>query len=151
MTDHPCLLDRRDATGEGVKGEFLPGRGIGYLSDGSKIMARASLCATGVEYRRWDLPNEDRLRGAGVYYGAGASEVSLCGALDNVFVVGGNSAAQASMHFSRYVAKVTLVVRDDSLKKIVSQYLIDRIRSSGRIEVLLLTEVAALQRLLRNV
>ena len=49
------------------------------------------------------------------------------------------------MHFSRYAAKVTMVVRDDSLKKTVSQYLIDRIRSTRRIEVLLQTEVTVLQ------
>jgi thioredoxin reductase (NADPH) len=48
------------------------------------------------------------------------------------------------MHFSRYVAKVTMVVRDSSLKKTVSQYLIDRISSSPRVEVLLLTEVVGL-------
>jgi len=130
---------------EGIRGEFLPGKGIGYLSDGTKIVARASLCATGVEYRRLNLPNEDQLRGAGVYYGAGASEASLCSARDHVFIVGGgNSEAQAAMHFSRYVAKVTPVVRDDSLKKTVSQCLIDRVRSSSRIEVLVLTEVTAL-------
>src|SRR6202521_3357120 len=63
---------------EGEHGEFLPGRGVGYLADGTKIVARATICATGVEYRRLNLPNEDRLLGAGVYYGAGASEASLC-------------------------------------------------------------------------
>ena len=41
--------------------------GIGYLDDGTKIIARASVCATGVEYRRLNLPNEDRLLGAGVF------------------------------------------------------------------------------------
>ena len=56
----------------GVRGEFHAGRGIGYLDDGTKIIARASVCATGVEYRRLNLPNEERLLGAGVYYGAGA-------------------------------------------------------------------------------
>jgi thioredoxin reductase (NADPH) len=130
---------------EGVRGEFQPGRGIGYLADGTKIIARASICATGVEYRKLNLPNEDRFSGSGVYYGAGASEASLCLATDHVFIVGGgNSGAQAAMHFSRYAGKATLVVRDSSLKKSVSQYLIDRIQSSSNVEVLLLTEVVAL-------
>jgi thioredoxin reductase (NADPH) len=131
---------------EGVRGEFLPGRGIGYLSDGTKIIARASICATGVEYRRLNLPNEEKFREAGVYYGAGASEATLCSASDNVFIVGGgNSGAQAAMHFARYTTKVTMVVRDSSLKKSVSQYLIDRIRSCPHVRVLLRTEVIALQ------
>src|SRR6202023_2514396 len=32
---------------EGVRGEFLPGKGVGYLADGTKIVARAIVCATG--------------------------------------------------------------------------------------------------------
>ena len=130
---------------EGIRGEFQPGRGTVYLADGTKIISRACVCATGMEYRRLGLPDEDRFRGAGIYYGAGASEASLCAATDHVFVVGGgNSGAQAALHFSTYAVKVTMVVRDDSLKKSVSQYLVDRIRSTTRIEVLLLTEVTAL-------
>src|SRR6476646_6231055 len=83
---------------EGVRGEFADGKGIGYLADGTKIVARASLCATGVEYRRLGLPNEQRFVCAGVYYGAGASEAMLC-ARQHVFVVGGgNSAGQAALH-----------------------------------------------------
>jgi len=130
---------------EGVRGEFQPGKGKVYLADGTTITSRASICATGVEYRKLGLPNEDHFRGAGVYYGAGASEASLCSTTDHVFIVGGgNSAAQGAMHFSRYAAKVTMVVRDDSLKKTVSQYLIDRIHSTRQVEVLLQTEVTAL-------
>lgn len=129
---------------EGVRGEFMPGRGIGYLADGTKIVSRASLCATGVEYRKLNLPNEDRFNGAGVYYGAGASEAAFCGG-DDVFVVGGgNSSGQATLHFSRYAASVKLVVRGDSLKSTLSQYLVERITSSPKIKVLLRTEVVAL-------
>jgi thioredoxin reductase (NADPH) len=128
---------------EGVRGEFLPGHGIGYLADGTKIVARASLCATGMDYRKLNLPNEDRFHGAGVYYGAGASEAEFCGG-ENVFVVGGgNSAGQAALHFNRYGAKVKMVVRGDSLKSTLSHYLVERINSSS-VEVLTCTEVVAL-------
>ena len=44
----------------GVRGEIVAGKGIGYLEDGTKIIARASVCATGVDYRKLGLPNEDR-------------------------------------------------------------------------------------------
>jgi thioredoxin reductase (NADPH) len=130
---------------EGVRGEFMPGKGIGYLSDGTQIVAHASICATGVEYRRLNVPEEERFRGAGLYYGAGASEASFCSASDHVYIVGGgNSAAQAAMHFARYAAKATMTVRDRSLKNTVSQYLLDRINSSPKVEVLYCTEVVAL-------
>src|SRR6266404_313291 len=129
---------------EGVRGEFMPGKGIGHLTDGTKIIARASVCATGVDYRRLGLPNEERLQGAGIYYGAGASEAIFC-KNEHVYIVGGgNSAGQAALHFCRYTPKVTLVAREDSLKQSMSEYLIDRIRGEPRIEVLLNTVVTAL-------
>jgi glycine/D-amino acid oxidase-like deaminating enzyme len=58
---------------EGVRGEFSAGKRVGILEDGTKIVARAAICATGVAYKRLGLPHEDRLVGAGVYYGAGGS------------------------------------------------------------------------------
>ena len=142
------LLDR-----EGVCGDFSTGKRVGYLADGTKIVARAAICATGVDYRRLGLPNEEKFTGAGIYYGAGASEAFLCGN-EHVFIVGGgNSAAQASLYFATIADKVTLAVRDDSLKTTVSAYLIDRIYSNKRIEVLTDTVVTAVDgdTLLRSV
>jgi thioredoxin reductase (NADPH) len=130
---------------EGVRGEFQAGKRTGYLADGTKIVARTAICATGVEYRRLDLPNEDRFIGAGVYYGAGASEASMCGD-EHVFMVGGgNSAGQAALQFARFARIVTMVVRADDLKTTLSTYLIDRIRSAPKIEVLTNTEVTKLE------
>jgi thioredoxin reductase (NADPH) len=129
---------------EGVRGEFFPGKGVGYLADGSKIIARATICATGVNYRRLNLPDEERLTGTGVYYGAGASEAALCRDESVIVVGGGNSAGQAVMHFAPFASKVFMVVRAECLKKTLSEYLIDRIRSTPNVEVLLRTEVAAL-------
>ncbi|MGH9343659.1 MAG: NAD(P)/FAD-dependent oxidoreductase [Terriglobia bacterium] len=130
---------------EGVRGEFLPGKGVGYLADGTKIIARATICATGVEYRRLNLPNENRLLGAGVYYGAGVSEAMLCGNDHVVVVGGGNSAGQAAMQFARYARKVSIVMRGDCLKQTLSNYLADRIQATPQIEVLPHTEVTALE------
>ena len=129
---------------EGVRAECTPGQVACYLADNTKIVARTSICATGVTYRRLGLPNEERFFGAGVYYGAGASEAQLTKG-EHVFIVGGgNSAGQAAMHFAPFARQVTMVVRDDSLKRTVSQYLIDRIYSTPNIEVLTRTEVTAL-------
>src|SRR5258705_8853942 len=63
---------------EGVRGEFSAGKRVGYLVDGTKVVARAAIVATGIDYHRLNLPNEECLWGAGVYYGAGASGVALC-------------------------------------------------------------------------
>ena len=128
----------------GVRGEIVAGKGIGYLDDGTKIIARASVCATGVDYRKLGLPNEDRLFGAGVYYGAGASEAMLCSRQEVYLVGGGNSAGQSALHFARYAARVNVVIREDSLKAYMSDYLVERIRDEPKIAVLLNTEVTAL-------
>src|SRR4029079_17939630 len=127
-----------------VRAEYTPGQIAGYLADGTKLIARATICATGVAYRRLGLPNEDRFLGAGLYYGAGASEAALTRG-ERVFVVGGgNSAGQAAMHFAQAACHVTIVIRGDSLKSTLSQYLIDRISATPNINVLTQTEVAAL-------
>lgn len=128
----------------GVSAEFKPGFGVGELEDGTKLVMHASICASGIQYRRLGLPEEDRFLGAGVYYGAGASEAQFC-IDDEVYVVGGgNSAGQAVMHFSRYARSVVMVIRGDGLKETVSQYLIDRILANPKVKLLTHTLVTAL-------
>jgi thioredoxin reductase (NADPH) len=85
------------------------------------------------------------LRGAGVYYGAGASEAVLCIGHHVVIVGGGNSGAQATLHFARQSPRVTLVLRGDSLKSSVSAYLIHRIQAAKNVTVLTHTEVEWLE------
>jgi thioredoxin reductase (NADPH) len=129
---------------EGRGAELQPGRGVGVLEDGTRIVARASICATGVAYRRLGLPDEDRFLGAGVYYGAGASEAPLT-AGGHVFIVGGgNSAGQAAMHFAAHARQISMVIRGESLRSTLSQYLLERIAATPNIEVLACTEVTAL-------
>jgi thioredoxin reductase (NADPH) len=130
---------------EGVRGEFVTGKGVGTLADGTKIIARATICATGINYRKLNLPNEADFAGQGVYYGAGSSEAALCANEHVVVVGGGNSAGQAALYFSRTASKVTIVVRGDALKNTLSQYLVDRVSSTADIEVLTNTAVKALE------
>jgi thioredoxin reductase (NADPH) len=130
---------------KGVRAEFPPGKGIVYLEDGTRITAHASICATGMEYRRLALPGEERFLGAGVYYGAGASEAALTEGDDVYLVGGGNSAGQAALHFAQFARQITMLIRGDSLKSTLSQYLIDRIYATKNIQVRTRTEVVALR------
>ncbi|MEL6912502.1 MAG: FAD-dependent oxidoreductase [Cyanobacteria bacterium J06629_2] len=112
------------------------------LADGSEISCHALLLATGVFWRRLELPGCDRLTGRGVYYGAAKTEAIACKD-EHIYLVGGaNSAGQAAMYFSQYASKVTMLVRGESLAKSMSQYLIDQIDATDNIEVLTHTEVA---------
>jgi thioredoxin reductase (NADPH) len=128
----------------GVRAELHPGRGVAYLEDGTRIVARASICATGVDYRRLELADENRFLGAGLYYGAGGSEAPLTDGADVYIVGGGNSAGQAAMTFSPYARQITLVTLDESLETSMSRYLIDRIEATQNVSVLPQTEVVGL-------
>ncbi len=130
---------------EGVRGEFVTGKGVGTLADGTKIIARATICATGITYRKLGLPNEAEFSGQGVYYGAGSSEAVLCKDEHVVVVGGGNSAGQSAMHFSKYASQVTIVVRGGTLKETLSKYLVDRVSSAPNITVLTDSVVTALE------
>jgi alkyl hydroperoxide reductase subunit AhpF len=44
------------------------------LDDGMQVQSRCVIIATGVSYRRLDIPALDALTGAGVFYGAPVSE-----------------------------------------------------------------------------
>jgi thioredoxin reductase (NADPH) len=105
------------------------------LADGSEFSCHALMIATGVQWRRLDAPGIDRLQGAGVYYGGGATEALSCEG-ETVYVVGGaNSAGQAAMNFAKHAERVVILVRGGSLSSTMSQYLIDQIKETPKIEV----------------
>ena len=118
---------------------------LAQLSDGTAVRARALLMATGVEWRRLEVPGLEELLGAGVYYGAGPSEAVSCRGCRVVVVGGGNSAGQAVVRFSRYASHVTLVVRGRDLGTSMSQYLVDRVSSLDNVEVRTATEVVGVE------
>ena len=105
------------------------------LADGSELSSHVILIASGVAWRKLDVPGAERLAGAGVYYGAAMTEAISCRDED-VFVVGGaNSAGQAAMHLSKYARKVTMLVRGPDLATTMSRYLIDQIAATPNITV----------------
>jgi len=105
------------------------------LGDGAEISCHALMIASGVQWRRMEVPGMDRLQGAGIYYGGGASEAMACKG-EIVYIVGGaNSAGQAAMHFSKFADKVVMLVRGKSLAATMSQYLIDQIEQTPNIQL----------------
>lgn len=105
------------------------------LADGNEISCHASMIATGVQWRRLEAPGVDRLQGAGIYYGGGATEAFSCKG-EIVYVVGGaNSAGQAAMNFAKYAERVVILVRGESLSATMSQYLIDQIKETPNIQL----------------
>jgi thioredoxin reductase (NADPH) len=133
------ILAPQEAVGLRVEGPYR----IVELADGNRISCHVLLLAMGVQWRSLGVPGEDRLRGAGLYYGGGMTEALSCKG-ETVYVVGGaNSAGQAAVNFSRYAEKVVMLVRRESLAATMSQYLIDQIKKTPNIEIWAETEVTA--------
>ena len=125
------ILSPQEATGIRTEGSYR----IIKLADGNEISCHALMIATGVQWRRLEAPGIDRLQGAGIYYGGGATEALSCKG-EIVYVIGGaNSAGQAAMNFAKYADRVVIVVRGSSLSSTMSQYLIDQIKERPNIQL----------------
>src|SRR6266403_6344008 len=125
------ILSPQEAVGVRTEGSY---RFI-KLADDSEISCHALMIASGVQWRRLDAPGIDKLQGAGVYYGGGATEALSCKG-EIVYVVGGaNSAGQAAMNFARYAERVIILVRGDSLSRTMSQYLIEQVQATPNIQL----------------
>ncbi|MFD1714440.1 NAD(P)/FAD-dependent oxidoreductase [Amnibacterium flavum] len=128
----------------GIRGRFEGGRLHADLTDGTRMVSRSNICATGVEWRRLGLEREDDFLGVGLYYGAGTSEAADCTGDDVVVVGGGNSAGQAVMNLSAYARRVTMVVRGSDLSSTLSDYLAQRVLRAPNVEIRLDTRVTRL-------
>jgi thioredoxin reductase (NADPH) len=121
----------QEAVGVRIEGPYR----IIKFADNNEISCHALMIATGVQWRRLKAPGIDRLRGAGVYYGGGATEALSCKG-EIVYVVGGaNSAGQAAMNFAKYAERVVILVRGESLSSTMSQYLIDQVKEMPNIQL----------------
>jgi len=131
------MLAPQEVTGVRVDG---PSRFV-TLANGTEIGCRALLIATGIAYRKVDVPGVEQLNGAGVYFYAPMTE-ALSYKNEDVYIVGGaNSAGQAAIYFSKYAKSVTMLVRGESLSAGMSQYLEDQIAATRNISVRLNTAV----------
>jgi len=113
------------------------------LDDGQHVLARSVIMATGARWRELEAEGVERFRGAGVYHAMMATDAERARGEDVIVVGGGNSAGQAATHLSRLARSVRVVVRGKALKSTMSHYLVERIESSPRIEVMTETEVSA--------
>jgi thioredoxin reductase (NADPH) len=111
------------------------------LDDGSVLLGRSIVVATGARYRRLSLRGQEAFEGAGIYYAATELEARRCRKREVVVVGGGNSSGQAAMFLSQYASCVHLLCRGSDLAQTMSQYLITRLESTRNVMIELRTEV----------
>ncbi|MET7600865.1 FAD-dependent oxidoreductase [Streptomyces sp. NPDC004082] len=111
------------------------------FTDGTRVRTSAVVLASGVWYRKLEVPGIDHLEGISVYYAATVHEANLCQAEPVAVVGGGNSAGQAALFLANHASRVHLLVRGTDLHADMSRYLVDQVERHPRIELLLHTEV----------
>ena len=122
-----------------------PGRFRLTLGGDEQAKARAVVIASGALYRQLEVDNLADFEGANVHYWASPLERKLCGGQEVALVGAGNSAGQAAVYLAGQAAKVWMIVRGPSLEASMSKYLIDRIEGLPNVEVIVQSEVVALE------
>jgi thioredoxin reductase (NADPH) len=128
--------------------KLLPSTRPGYyevtLDDGTTLLGRSVVIATGARYRKLGVPGEERFQGAGLYYAATELEARSCKDQEVVVVGGGNSAGQAAMFLSTRASCVRLVHRGRDLADTMSQYLVERLRRAANVTIEIRSEIVEL-------
>jgi thioredoxin reductase (NADPH) len=115
------------------------------FADGRTIVTRTMAIATGMSYREHPAAGIAEHTGAGVYYGAATTEAPAFTGRSVLVIGGGNSAGQGAMYLSRYAKDVQIVVRRESLRETMSQYLIEQIEKTPNIRLRPRTELARVE------
>jgi thioredoxin reductase (NADPH) len=114
------------------------------LANDERVRAHTVVIATGARYRRLTADCLADFEGTSVHYWASPVEGRLCQGLEIALIGAGNSAGQAAVFLATHAAKVSLLARGNSLRVSMSSYLADRIAAQPNIEVLLGTQLSAL-------
>lgn len=112
---------------------------------GHNVRSRAVVVASGARYRRPAIENLEKFEGRGVWYWASPIEGRLCAQQEVILVGGGNSAGQAAVFLSGHAKRVRMMIRGGGLADSMSRYLIDRIMATQNIELVINTEIVALE------
>jgi len=113
------------------------------LSGGNTLSSHCVLVASGVSYRKLDVPGFEALTGAGVSYGAAPAEARSCSNQRVVVIGGANSAGQAALYLSTHADRVTMLVRGPGLQASMSHYLVERLETSANVDVRTQTQALA--------
>jgi thioredoxin reductase (NADPH) len=124
--DGPGLIAQMQKQAESFGAEIKNGcevTGLEKLKDGKiavscdkdKYTARVVILTPGSDYRKLDIPGEDKFRGSGVSY-CGTCDAPFFKGKHVVAVGGGNTAVEETLHLTKFAEKVTLIHRRDEFR-----------------------------------
>jgi thioredoxin reductase (NADPH) len=136
-------------TGAEVKSlEKLSDGRIKINCDKELFTARSVILACGSDYRKLEVPGEEKFRTAG-------TGVSYCGTCDAPFfkgkkvvaVGGGNTAVEEALHVAKFAAELTVVHRRQEFRatKVLFEELMSKVNSGGNIKLKLDAVVVAIE------
>ncbi len=109
------------------------------LVDGEKVAAKAVLLATGNDYRKLGLKNEEEFTGRGVHFCATCDGPFYMGK-GIIAVGGGDTAVEEALFLSKF-SKVKLLVRAQLRAQQILQDRLNRAAEEGKIEIFLNTQI----------
>lgn len=109
------------------------------LTNNESFLTNNIIIATGAKAKYLGLPNEEKYIGKGV---------SVCATCDGFFykkktvcvIGGGNTAAIEALHLAQYSAKVYIIYRQETFKK-MEQEMVERLKKNEKIECIFNSEV----------
>jgi thioredoxin reductase (NADPH) len=124
--DGPGLITQMQKQAEGFGAEIKNGSEVTSLGkqqdsniaiycDKEKFVTRALILAPGSDYRKLDVPGEDKFRGSGVSY-CGTCDAPFFKGKHVVSVGGGNTAVEETLHLAKFAEKVTMIHRRDEFR-----------------------------------
>ena len=109
------------------------------LVDNEKVLTKAVLLATGNDYRKLGLENEDEFTGRGIHFCATCDGPFYMGK-EIIAVGGGDNAIEESLFLSKF-SKVKLLVRSQLRAQQILQDRLSKAVEEGKIEVFLNTQI----------
>jgi thioredoxin reductase (NADPH) len=116
--------------------------GFRVAAEGGEVIARALIVTAGAEYRRLDVPGEERLTGRGVSYCA-TCDAAFSRGMEVAVVGGGDAALDEGLFVARYASRVHIIHRRDTLR--AGQVLQDRAMANPKIDFTWNTVVEAIE------
>jgi thioredoxin reductase (NADPH) len=138
--DGPGLIQTMQKQAESFGAEIRTGCEVEHLEkqkdgniaincNGEKLLAKVVILTPGSDYRKLNVPGEDKFRGSGVSY-CGTCDAPFFRGKHVVSIGGGNSAVEETLHLTKFAQKVTMIHRREEFR--ASKVLVEELLAKAK-------------------